>query len=121
MESLKLTNLRDIEMRNGDIQLIDGKDEIIQTFSTLFKTAKNEWFLNTDLGFDYSLILGVKWIDEEELIEGINDVINQMEEIDEIISINIDHDRENRRAYVTIDLSTIDGIPIKIEGVELNA
>lgn len=117
MESLKLDGAGDLVMGDGDIQLVDKTDELIQTFKTLLQTNKNEWFLNPEMGFDYSVINGVKVIDEEELTFALQDVADQMDEIDRIEDVQIEHDRSTRQALIKCKAYTVDNEELEIEEV----
>src|SRR5690625_4585568 len=97
MQSLKLNRDGDLVMRNGDLQLVDNKVELAQTIRTLLQTNKNEWFLNPEMGFEHSVVLGVKAIDQEELNSALQDVASQINEIDRIENIQVDQDRKTRK------------------------
>lgn len=117
MESLKLDGTGDIVMKDGELQLVNKIDELIQTFKTLLRTNKNEWFLNPEMGFDYSVINGVKVIDEEELTFALQDVADQMDEIDRIEDVQIEHNRQTRKALIKCKAYTVDNVELEIEEV----
>lgn len=115
MESLKLDVSGDLVMEGGELQIVSGDDEILQTFRGLLQTYKNEWFLDPDMGFDYSVVNGVKDIDEEALSNALEDVADQMEEIDRIENIQINHNRQTRKAHIRCTAFKTDGGSMEIE------
>lgn len=117
MESLKLDSSGDLVMKDGELQLVSNADELIQTFKTLLQTNKNEWFLNPEMGFDYSVINGVRVIDEEDLSFALQDVADQMDEIDRIEDIQIEYSRQTRQALIKCRAITVDGDELEIEEV----
>lgn len=117
MESLELDNTGDLVMENGSLQIINKLDEIIQCFYSLLRTNKNEWFLDPEAGFDYSIINDVKVIDEDDLAMGLQDIADQMDEIDRIEDINVEVDRRQREAFITCTAYTIDGLSFEAREV----
>lgn len=50
---LKLDNNGDLDFSNGNIQLIEGEDEIIQKLISRYKFFKGEWYLDSRLGVPF--------------------------------------------------------------------
>lgn len=117
MQSLKLDKDGDLVMENNDLQIVKDKDELVQTFRTVLRTNKNEWFLNPELGFDYAVILGVKEIEEEALRLALQDAAEQMDEIYNIDEIEINFDRRNRKVIISFIVTTVDGERLELEEV----
>lgn len=115
MESLKLDASGDLVMEGGELQTASGDDEVVQTFQGLWQTNKDEWFLDPDMGFDYSVVSGVKVIAEEALSDALQDLADQMEEIDRIEDIQINHNRQTRKAHIRCTAFKTDGGSVEIE------
>ena len=65
MKGFKLTSSGDVEIKNNQIQMIDGNELLRQTVECVLGTNKGEWFLNPDEGINFRNILG-KRIPEQE-------------------------------------------------------
>lgn len=117
MESLKLDSGGDLVLENGELQVVGEKDELIQTFKILLQTNKNEWFLNPTMGFDYSVVLGAKEVNEEEIMVALHDVVDQMDEIDRFEELDIYFDRGKRKLTMEFKIITVDGEELEMKEV----
>lgn len=117
MESLLLDDNGDLVMIDGDMQLVNGEDEVVQTFRGLMRTNLDEWFLDPLMGFDYSVINGVKRIDEEVLHFSIQSVVDQMDELDRVENLQVTQARGDRQAAINCDVLTVDGLSFPYEEV----
>lgn len=108
----------DLVFENGDVVMVDGDEEIIQSVQTTFQTNKGEWFLNTDFGLDRSPLL-TKRFDEALAIDAIAEATAQEERIQRIE--NISFKREGRSLTVDATFIKEDGQPLQVEGVNILA
>lgn len=51
--NLKLTNSGDLAVIDGNLQTIEGDEEIAQLLKNRLLSFRGEWFLNLDLGLPY--------------------------------------------------------------------
>lgn len=58
MKSFKLDNNGDLIIENGDLVMIDGRDELVQSIDRILTTNVGEWFLSMGFGLDYQAIQG---------------------------------------------------------------
>ena len=100
MKSLYINPTGDIEFdARGELKLIGGKDELVQSVRQIIKTNVNEWFLNPSLGFDYSTVF-VKKPNEEEITNALIEALTQDERIERVEDIKIEFDRKERNLTV---------------------
>lgn len=114
MKTFKIRD-SDLVIENGNLLMIGGKDEIVQSTERVLTTNKNEFFLDIDFGLDYSQIQG-KGIDEESIRFAILEALNQDERVEEIEFLNIDIDRKTRNLEIDFRYTTNEGT---IEGSEV--
>lgn len=114
MRTFKIKD-NDLAIENGNLAMVDGKDEIIQSTERILTTNKNEFFLNIDLGLDYNQIQG-KGKDKESIRFAILEALNQDDRVLEVEFVNIDIDRKVRELQVNFRYTTNEGI---IEGREV--
>jgi len=117
MESLLLDETGDLVMVDGDLQLTRDMDEVEQLLRTLLQTNKNEWFLNENEGFDYSVVNGVKQIDEDALYIALNDVAEQIDEIESIEDVEVEFNRRTRQAHIKAVAYLVNGESFEFEEV----
>ena len=58
MKSFKVDKNGDLIIENGDLVMIDGKEEIRQSIERILTTNVGEWFLDMEFGLDYQAIQG---------------------------------------------------------------
>lgn len=109
----------DLVFRNGDLQMVSGKEEIIQAARIVLGTSLNEWFLDPDAGTNYDILLQ-KEPNEEAIREVIDEALEQIEQIQKVEGLHIRFDRENRMLHLSFSAITIDGEQIESE-VSLDA
>lgn len=95
---------------NGDwtLGMVEGDAELIQSIKHLIHTRAGEWFLNLDYGFRQD-VLEEKAYSESEIVQAIYDAMYQEPRVIEIIKVNYDFDRINRRLLVDFRLRTEGG------------
>lgn len=115
MKSFKLDHNGDLVIQNGDLVMIDGREELKQCVERILTTNINEWFLDTGFGLDYSAIQG-KGKAKESIKLAIAEAIFKEPRIKQVDIRDIDIDK-NRHLKIygiatdmennVLDLSTL--------------
>lgn len=108
----------DLVFENGDVVMVDGDEELVQSLQTVFQTNKGEWFLNESHGLDRTPFL-VKKFDESLASDAIAEATAQEERIQRIE--NVSFKREGRSLTVDATFIKEDGQPLQLEGVNILA
>lgn len=116
MKALALTTDGDLLMEHGQLQEVDGVDEVVQRFRQIVRTNKGEWFLNPDEGIDYR-VFWQKLPDDEEIRLALEDAASQVPEIDRLENIKIDFDRRNRVLTISFVAVLTTGEEVELEEV----
>ncbi len=98
-------------IENGDLVMIDRKEEIRQCVERILTTNTGEWFLDMEFGLDYQAIQG-KGKTKESIKLAIAEAIYQEPRIKTVDIKDIEIDK-NRHLKVY-------GIAMDIEGNEIN-
>lgn len=95
MKTFKLDDNGDLVIENGNLVMVEGKEELRQSIERILSTNINEWFLNANFGLDYEAIQG-KGKSKESIKLAIAEAIYQDSRIVEvdIKDIIIRHDRK---------------------------
>lgn len=100
MKSLYLNGDGDLEFdSNGELKMVNRKDELIQEVRVTIQTNLGEWFLDPEIGFDYSTVL-VKKPDYEMIRSVLTDAIMQVDRIDRVDTIDFNFDRSERNLSI---------------------
>ena len=93
--------MKALKVLNDDIQLelIEGDGELVQSIERTLSTRLGEWFLNTDFGLNYEVIIQ-KQFDIEEIKLAVTEAILQESRVIEVLSINVSVDREKRQSKI---------------------
>lgn len=92
-----LVQENDLKIKNGDLAIINGDDVILQEIDRVLSTRKGEWFLNRQLGMDYSE-LEKKHSDEELIKIYILEAIWQVDGVKEVFDLKL-HFNHIKRAF----------------------
>lgn len=114
MKTFKIEN-DDLVIENGNLLMVDGKDEIVQSTERILTTNKNEFFLDIDLGLEYKQIQG-KGKDKDTIRFAILEALNQDYRVKEVEFINVNINRKTRQLEVDFKYTTNEEI---IEGSEV--
>jgi len=106
MKTFLLNESGDLEFDGSrNIRMVDGADEKLQSVRLLISTNQGEWFLQTDFGLDYFAFLGQKWPEvEEETRDAFMEAFEQEKRIEEVISLEFEWIREERKLRVKFRL-----------------
>ena len=89
----------------NNLKMVNGADEKLQSVRLLLSTNTGEWFLNADHGLDYFAFLGQKWPDSEEETRAVfMEAFEQEPRIEEVLSLDFEHMREERKLKVKFRL-----------------
>lgn len=77
----------------GNLVMVEGEDEIVQSIERILTTNKGEWFLNLEHGLDYQEIQG-KGRDIEGIKLAITEAILQEERVSEVEKIDLFLDKD---------------------------
>ncbi|WP_379142381.1 DUF2634 domain-containing protein [Paenibacillus sp. sgz500992] len=117
MQSLMLDASGDLVFLGDDLQLVTGPDEIAQCCKLVLGTNQGEWFLDPELGIDFSRITG-KGVTADEVRSELTVGMLQEPRITEVNDVVVTFDRSNRTVSANITATAINGDVIKIEGVD---
>lgn len=115
MQSPKLLN-GDLVIDNGELVLIDGPEELTQCCEILLGTNQGEWFLNPQIGINFSKMNG-KDITEETIRQQIKKGLRQEPRIQSVDQIDVQLDKKNRVSSVSFLASGTNGEVIRKEVV----
>lgn len=103
----------DIIFQNGKMQLVNEREEILQSIQNRLKTRKGEYFLDVNYGLDYENIFSMneKFIEIERQELAIRECLLQDSRVSRVISVDIKH--EEREAIINFTIEIQDG---EIEG-----
>lgn len=114
MNNFKLDETGDIVIAADEMQMLSGKDEVVQSVRIVLGTNLNEWFLDPEAGADYDVLLQKK-PNEEAVRAAVFAALEQIEQIQKVDSIVIRFERENRMLYITFSATATDGEKIESE------
>lgn len=97
----------DYSFGSGQLDIISGKDELLQKCKTTMMQIKGEWFLNYSDGVAWGDVLSHK-TNVNGLASLIRKTISKLKGVSSIESIDIDI--ENRYAYIFIKINTDFGL-----------
>lgn len=102
MKAFKVNKNGDLIIENGDLVMIDGRDELVQSIDRILTTNKGEWFLSMGYGLDYQAIQG-KGKNKESIKLANKEAIFQDERVKEvdIVDVVIDTNR-HLKVYGTV-------------------
>lgn len=112
MKTLGLLN-GDLRFENGDFVMIEGPEEIAQCIEISLGTNLKEWFLNQEVGLDFTKVLE-KSTDDEARAEVLR-VIAQEERVSMIDNLEIINDFKNRQRLIKYTVTLIDGTTLNKE------
>ncbi len=102
----------DLVFENGDLQVIDGDEELEQSLKICTSTNKEEWFLDPEFGLDFFIILG-RNPSESVLRNEILRALSNDPRVDTIENLSIDRSGRNMKVFYKAVLS--DGTSIESE------
>lgn len=83
----------------GNLIMVNDREEELQAVERLLTTNTGEWFLNIEHGLDYSKIQG-KNISDEQIYLAIMQALSQEERIAEVLGVEITRDNKARTVKI---------------------
>ncbi|MGE7716970.1 DUF2634 domain-containing protein [Priestia megaterium] len=108
----------DLVVENGNLIMISGDEELIQSVQSILKTRKGEFFLDSEYGLAYDNLLG-KGASEAEIRDDIIEALSKDACIGAVT--NISFVKEGRTLKISLTIQKQDETELTIEEVELNA
>jgi len=87
----------------GDIEIVSGDDEIVQSIHEILSTNAGEWFLNKEHGIHRYDILGQKF-NRVDVINIVSEAIFEDDRVRQISSIDVEFDRKTRKLTVKFEI-----------------
>lgn len=110
----------DLVIENGELVMIEGDEELVQSVLSVLQTRKGEFFLVEEHGVFLDNLLG-KEANQEEARDDIIEAISQDERIASVEDVTFADDRKDRIRSVSLKLRKADSDALMIEGVDFNA
>lgn len=118
IKCFSLNSQHDVEIRNGVIQLTEGAELTRQTAETTVNTKMGEWFLNDELGVDFTALLGKDALKNEDAIR--NAILEGLQQVDstfQIDTFDMEYNNKIRKLTVKLTASTESGRTIELSEV----
>ncbi|MBN3523481.1 DUF2634 domain-containing protein [Paenibacillus apiarius] len=104
----------DIQVSDGQIAWIDGREELAQSVRIRMGTRLGEYFFAPDMGLDHDQMMG-KQVDEDSIREAVMRCLAEEPRIQSVEELEIDWDERARTVSMRLVMMSADG-----EEVELN-
>lgn len=104
----------DIQVSDGQIAWIDGREELAQSVRIRMGTRLGEYFFAPDTGLDHDQMMG-KQVDEDSIREAVMRCLAEEPRIQSVEELEIDWDERARTVSMRLVMMSADG-----EEVELN-
>ena len=115
MKAIKLTD-HDILYENGQLSYVSDSDLKTQQAKMLLSINQGEWFLDLDLGLDYSQIQG-KGITLAQAEQAFVDCLSTLDWFDYLSDFELDLDRKQRFVTYKFNIHQKEDDPLYMEGV----
>ena len=113
MISLKVENNDLVFGSNGELELIDGREEAVQSLERTLTTRKGEFYLNNAFGFDYSA-MQTKRPNNDLIRLAVVDAVTQDSRFESVKDLAIDLDSD-RRLNLDFKIKTANGAVLESE------
>ncbi|SFJ44473.1 Protein of unknown function [Paenibacillus sp. UNC496MF] len=100
MFSLKVSG-GDLVLENGDFATVTDKEELAQSAEILLGTNQGEWFLDPEMGLNFSALTG-KAVEDETAAEAIRAALQQEPRIQGVESIAFARNQRQLTATIVI-------------------
>ena len=110
MYTLKLDSDTNDLMFDGqnNLSLVSDENEENQSLRAILSTNKGEWFLNSDIGIDYTL-LQVKNPDLDLIKQEIYSAIMQEGRVSSVDSLEVSFDSSKRKLSISFSATMVSG------------
>lgn len=117
MISPKIEN-GDFVVNEGDLVMVSGDEELIQSVLSILLTRKGEFSLDPEYGLSHETIFA-KGTSEEEIKDDIIEALSKDSRIGAVNNITLS--TEGRTLKITLSIQKQDETELTIDEVELNA
>lgn len=100
MYTWKLDSTGDFVFTNGDMEIVAGDDELLQSVRHTLRTNLGEYFLNPDFGFARYEALGEKY-DHNRIKDAVYAAILSVPRVTAVNDVHSFYDGENRKLLIT--------------------
>lgn len=115
MKTLKIENNDLVFDKSMNLEMVEDEEEIRQSIERTLSTNLSEYFLNVDMGLNYSQIRG-KGIKQDDIESAIREAIFQDERIEEVDFTEIITNNKSRSLSVEFNAiangKNIDGLEV---------
>lgn len=111
-ESVQLDEEGDLIFEDGDIAIVEGTDEMVQSLTLILKSRLGEDRISPTIGIPIQAIIQVS---EEEYISGA--IVRALRADDRVLSIKdvrVEIDRVNRVAEVDVTVTLVSGANVEL-------
>lgn len=110
MAIIRVIPIGDLALENGDVVIIDGRDQIRQAIFCNFRFFLAEWFLDLREGVPYFQEILVKSPNLETVSSAFREALRKTPGVTEINLFELELDTANRRLLFRFEVSTDDGL-----------
>lgn len=107
MKTFKIKDGDLVINKSGNLEMVDGKDEVAQSVEMILTTNEGEWFLNEEFGLDYDTLTS-KGQTPKDIKYLIREAVYKDERIEEVVFTKLDIDSSKRHIDVALKLKTDD-------------
>lgn len=112
MKTLKLVNDDLVFDEQGNLLIVDGKEEEAQSLDRIFTTHKGEWFLNRNFGFDFR-VLKRKRVDNNAIRMAVVEAGTQDSRTERVYQVELQ--KEKRRIGISFKAKMASGNVLESE------
>lgn len=98
----------DIHLENGKLSMVEDQEELRQNTENRLAINIKEWFLDIELGLDYSEVRGKRRTDRDIEL-AMRDCVTQDERIKDIRLISVERNLANRTTEISIAIEEVGG------------
>lgn len=106
---LRLNNLGDLEITQGDLSWVRGTEALAQRLRFALRHFRGEWELDTEFGVPWYEQVLRKGVSANTLAATFKEVILSTDGVQGLESFSLEHDRANRRLHVRFSVKATSG------------
>ncbi|MDT8974836.1 DUF2634 domain-containing protein [Paenibacillus sp. chi10] len=104
---------RDLQLSDGQIAWIDGREELTQAVRIRLGTRLGEYFFAPDMGLDHERMVG-KQVDEDTIREAIMRCLMDEPRIQSVEDVEVTRDKHSRTAQVRLVMTSSEGEEVEL-------
>lgn len=110
----------DLVIENGELVMIDGDEELVQSVQAILGTRKGEFFLDSTHGLSHDNVTG-KPANQDLARDDIIEALMQEERVASIPSVVFDDDKAKRKRSVSLSIEKTNGTQLSLDGGEFDS